>query len=155
LRGAVWTFVVVLVLAAGALAYNFARDDETRERVKVVERRVTVDPCKKPRSVSCQRRIRLVLRELVRRRPDVLRKIGLEPRRDLTNLTESSVRPEGGGPDNPPSGGGPIGRVPPRGDDPPEPTAPSPDLPDGPPRGVALEAPVPVQVCGDLLRVNC
>jgi hypothetical protein len=151
LRGAVWTFVVALVVAAGALAYNFAEDNETRERVKVVERRVTVDPCKRPRSVSCQRRIRLVLRELVRRHPRVLRELGLSPR----TVTVPDGASGGGGAGTPPSGGGPIGRVPPRGDDPPEPPTASPDLPDGPPRGVALEAPVPVQVCGDLLRVNC
>jgi hypothetical protein len=154
LRGAVWTFVVVLVLAAGALAYNFARDDETRERVKVVERRVTVDPCKKPRSVSCQRRIRLVLRELVRRRPRVLRELGLTVRRDLSSTAGSPVSAGGGGgAGTPPQGGGPIGRVPSPGG-PPSPPTPRPP-PGDPPQGVAIDAPVPVRVCGDLLRVNC
>jgi hypothetical protein len=151
----VWTFVVVLVLSAAALAYNFSRDADTRDRIKVVERRVTVDPCKKPRSVSCQRRIRLVLRELVRRHPKALRELGLTVRRGLPSTAGSPVSAgEGGGAGTPPSGGGPIGRVPSPGG-PPSPPTPSPGQPDAPPQGVALDAPVPVRVCGDLLRVNC
>jgi hypothetical protein len=154
MKGAVWTFVIVLVLSAGALAYNFSEDNETRERVRVVERRVTVDPCKRPRSESCQRRIRLVLRELVRRHPKVLKELGLKPRTVMVPQAPGASAPEGGGSGSPPQGGGPIGRVPPRGDDPPAP--PKDPTPDPPPRpGVGLEAPVPVQVCGDLVRVNC
>jgi hypothetical protein len=155
----VWTFVIALVLAAAALAYNFSEDNKTRDRVRVVERE-TVDPCKRPRSDSCQRRIALVLRELVKRHPKVLKELGLRPRptkRGGSPSFDTTPVPGGGGSDNPPKGGGPIGRVPPRRPNPPEPPSPpvtSPPAPD-PPGGVGVKVPVPVQVCGVVVRVNC
>ena len=150
MRLAAWAVAAALLLLGGAVTFAILRGENTRSIVKR-----TVDPCKRPESKPCQRRIRLVLRELVKRHPGELRKLGLRPRRDPTVPPNSSfdVVPRGGGPDNPPSGGGPTGRVPgPRPGRPAPPPTPTPR----PPRPEPLLDVEPPSVCvGDLVRVNC
>ena len=147
-----FTVAAVIVLFAGLMTWTIVRGEDTRRDVRRVE--TTVDPCKRPESVSCQRRIRLVLRELVRRHPRALRKLGLGLR-DAGSVTRSAVG-GGGAVSDSPSGGGPVGRVPPR-----RPPSPSPSPLGSPPSDpsepvVNLDAPLVPRVCvGDLLAVNC
>ena len=150
MRAAVWTFVVALVIAIAALAYNFIQDAGTREKIRVVER--TVDPCKRPKSEACQRRIRLVLKELVRRHPKVLKELGLKAP-ETVSQPRPKLYPGGGGADNPPSGGGPTGRVPaPR---PGQPAPPPPNPPPEPDPKPLLDLEPPAVCVGDLVRINC
>jgi hypothetical protein len=152
LKGAVWAFVVALVLSFAALTFVFLRGEDTRDRVRVVER--TVDPCVKPQSRACQRRIRLVLKQLARRHPGELRRLGLVPR---DAGSKGVTAPVGGDAFGSPTGGGPVGRVPSPGGSPPESSSPEPpggSEPDRP--AVDLDAPLVPKVCvGDLLAVNC
>lgn len=151
----VYAVAVGVVLFAAALTFVVLRGEDTRDRVKVVER--TVDPCKRPKSDACQRRIRLVLRELVRRHPGEFG--GLSKRESAPKVSESPPGSEtfgGGGAGESPSGGGPIGRVPSPGS-PPESENPEPPGTDSPdPPLVDLDAPLVPKVCvGDLVGVNC
>lgn len=153
MKRAVWAFVVSLLVFASALVFVFARGEDTRRDVQ----RITVDPCGHPRSDACQRRIRLVLRELVRRHPGLLRRFDVRPRRSASRIGTTNVPPGGGGSLGAPTGGGPIGRVPSPGSPPADTTPPShqaPEPPDEP--AVSLDAPLVPKVCvGDLLGVNC
>lgn len=146
MKFAAWAVTFALLLLGGAVAFAILRGEDTRDQVRTI--RKTVDPCAKPRSVECQRRVRLVLKQLERR--GKLRELG------LTKRTESSVRPGGGGATgSPQTGGGPVGRVPPREDSPPA-EQPDPPQPERRP-AIDLRAPVvPLETCvGDLLGVNC
>lgn len=143
---AIWAFVITAVLLAGGLTFVVLRGEDTRQLV-----RRTVDPCVHPKSDSCQRRIRLVLRELVRRHPGLLRKFDVRDRK----VRGAASVPSGGDAFGSPTGGGPVGRVPSPGDSPPAEQPPSPP-PSSPDALLDLDAPVVPRVCvGDLLAVNC
>lgn len=152
MRLAAYGFAVALILLAGVLAWAVFRGEDTRADLRVVER--TVDPCAKPRSEVCQRRIRLVLRELARTHPGELRRLGLRPR-DAGPAVGTA--PGGGGFGTSPSGGGPVGRVP----SPDSPDTKPPSHPDTEPSPepeplIDLGTPVPLDVCvGNLVGLNC
>lgn len=154
MKRAAFAFVAGLLALCVAVAVTFLRGEATRDRVEVVEKRIVVDPCAKPKSKECQRRIRLVLRALVRRHPDVLSDLGLTPRKGCKGCkSRAPVTAQGGGALSP-QGNGPIGRVrPPRPDPPSNP--PNVEPPEPPRPTLDLDAPLPVQVCTDLLGVNC
>ena len=147
-----------IVVFVGAMTFSILRGESTRERVRVVER--TVDPCDKPKSDACQRRIRLVLRELVRRHPKALRKPGDFLNLKLPETGDSGNFAGGGGAGTSPPGGGPIGRVPSPGSPPEKHPPNAPETPEPPPPErkplIDLDAPVPLETCvGDLLGLNC
>ena len=158
MRIAAYAVAAALVLLGGVVAWTVVRGEDTRRDVNVIKRTVTVDPCQKPRSESCQRRIALVLKALVKRHPDVLKDLGLRPKfrkapGSAVGGTSPPVEHGGGGADNSPQGNGPTGRV--RGPRPSPPAPPTPEPPK-PPAPVDVDVPLPVDVCVDgLLHVNC